>query len=97
MEWLSYLQAIGILLLLLSLLPIGAYLYKKFYQKKPVKSRIKVLEVKPVSYKAQLLLIEVEGKRLLLGLSDKGLTYLTELKAGEGEEEDVSCDSSSDG
>jgi flagellar protein FliO/FliZ len=44
--------------------------------------RIKVLEVKPISFKAQLLLIEVEGKRYLLGLTDKGLTLLTELKDG---------------
>jgi flagellar protein FliO/FliZ len=41
-----------------------------------------VLEVKPISFKAQLLLIEVEGKRYLLGLTDKGLTLLTELQDG---------------
>jgi flagellar protein FliO/FliZ len=82
MEWIQYLQGLGIILLILSLLPVMAHFYRKYQVKSLIGHRIKVLEVKPISYKAQLLLIEVEGKRYLLGLTDKGLTLLTELKDG---------------
>lgn len=82
MEWIQYLQGLGIILLILSLLPVMAHFYRKYQVKSLMGHRIKVLEVKPISYKAQLLLIEVEGKRYLLGLTDKGLTLLTELKDG---------------
>jgi flagellar protein FliO/FliZ len=43
-------------------------------------SPIKVLAVKPISYKAQILLIEVEGKKFLVGYSDKGFNLLGEIK-----------------
>jgi flagellar protein FliO/FliZ len=82
MEWIQYLQGLGIILLILSLLPVMAHFYRKYQLRGLLSHRIKVLEVKPVSFKAQLLLIEVEGKRYLLGLTDKGLTLLTELKDG---------------
>jgi flagellar protein FliO/FliZ len=82
MEWIQYLQGLGIILLILSLLPVMAHFYRKYQVKSVIGHRIKVLEVKPISYKAQLLLIEVEGKRYLIGLTDKGLTLLTELKDG---------------
>jgi flagellar protein FliO/FliZ len=80
MEWLNYLQSLGILLLILSLLPLVAHLYKKYQIKNTHNSIIKVLEIKPLSYKAQLLLIEIEGKRFLIGLTDKGFSYLGEVK-----------------
>jgi len=80
MEWIQYLQGLGIILLVLSLLPVIAHLYRKHQFRGMLSHRIKVLEVKPISFKAQLLLIEVEGKRYLLGLTDKGLTLLTELQ-----------------
>lgn len=80
MEWLNYLQSLGILLLILSALPILAHLYKRYQTKAPSTSTIKILEIKPIAYKAQLLLIEVEGKKMLVGLSDKGFSFLGELK-----------------
>ncbi len=81
MEWLSYLQNLGVLLLLLSALPIVAHFYQKYQKKFPLSSNsIKILEIKPVAYKAQILLIEVEGKKMLIGLSDKGFSYLGEIK-----------------
>ncbi|MFN3921562.1 MAG: flagellar biosynthetic protein FliO [Caldimicrobium sp.] len=84
MEWLNYLQSLGMLLLLLSALPILAYLYQKYQKKLPQRSgSIKVLEIKPIAYKAQLLLIEVEGKKMLIGLSDKGFSYLGEVKGDD--------------
>ncbi len=82
MEWIQYLQGLGIILLILSLLPVMAHFYRRYQLKNLISHRIKVLEVKPISFKAQLLLIEVEGKRYLLGLTDKGLTLLTELQDG---------------
>lgn len=80
MEWLNYLQSLGILLLILSALPILAHLYKKYQTRLPNSSVIKILEIKPVAYKAQILLVEVEGKKMLIGLSDKGFSFLGELK-----------------
>mgnify|MGYP001772712201 CR=1 FL=1 len=80
MPWLNYLEAIGILLLILSALPLLAHYYKKYQIKNQSSSLIKVLEVKPLSYKAQLLLIEIEGKKFLIGLTDKGFTNLGEIK-----------------
>lgn len=80
MEWLNYLQSLGILLLILSALPLLSYLYKKYQTRLPSASQIKILEIKPVAYKAQLLLVEIEGKRFLIGLSDKGFSFLGELK-----------------
>ena len=38
------------------------------------------MEIRPINYKAQLLLIEVDGKRILIGYSDKGFSYLGEIK-----------------
>ena len=82
MEWIQYLQGLGIILLILSLLPVIAHFYRKSQFRGMLSHRIKVLEVKPIGFKAQLLLIEVEGKRYLLGLSDKTITLLAELKDG---------------
>lgn len=81
MEWLQYLQNIGLFLLILSALPLLAHLYQKYQKKLPTSSgSIKVIEIKPVAYKAQLLLIEVDGKKMLIGLSEKGFSYLGEVK-----------------
>lgn len=80
MEWINYLQSLGIFLLVLSILPLGAYLYKKVNVKKAASNYIKILEIKPINYKAQLLLIEVKQKKLLIGYSEKGFTSLGEIK-----------------
>ncbi len=80
MEWINYLQSLGIFLLILSALPLGAHLYKKLNVKKFTSEYIKVLEIKPINYKAQILLIEVKNKKILLGYSEKGFTYLGEIK-----------------
>lgn len=80
MEWLNYLQGLGILLLILSALPLLAHFYKRYQFKTQENSSIKILEIKPLSYKAQLLLVEIEGKRFLIGLTDKGFTQLGEIK-----------------
>ncbi len=95
MNWLSYLQALGIVLLVLSLLPIGLYFYKKLrHQRFPSSNRIKVIEIRPITYKAQLLLIEVEGKRLLIGYSDAGFSYLGEVKPEDKNLEETREDAS---
>ena len=80
MEWIHYLQSLGIILLILSFFPLGAHLYKKINVKNPASNHIKILEIKPINYKAQILLIEVDKKRILLGYSEKGFTYLGEVK-----------------
>ncbi len=80
MEWINYLQSLGILLLVLSILPLGAHFYKKLNVKKFTSDHIKILEIKPINYKAQILLIEVKNKKILLGYSEKGFTHLGEIK-----------------
>lgn len=80
MDFLHYLQSLGIVLLILSLVPLGLHFYKKWNIKLPSSDKIKILAVKPINYKAQILLIEVENHKILIGLSDKGFTYLGEVK-----------------
>ncbi|MCS7150206.1 MAG: flagellar biosynthetic protein FliO [Caldimicrobium sp.] len=80
MDWLSYLQSLGIILLILSSLPLISYLNGRLKNKRQQNSHIKILEIKPIAYKAQLLFVEIEGKKLLIGLSDKGFSFLGELK-----------------
>jgi flagellar protein FliO/FliZ len=80
MDWINYLQSLGIILLILSFLPLGAHFYKKLNVKKFTSDYIKILEIKPINYKAQILLIEVKNRKILLGYSDKGFTYLGEIK-----------------
>uniref|UniRef100_A0A7V5XID7 Flagellar protein n=1 Tax=Thermodesulfobacterium geofontis TaxID=1295609 RepID=A0A7V5XID7_9BACT len=80
MEWINYLQSLGILLLVLSILPLGAHFYKRLNVKKFTSNYIKILEIKPINYKAQILLIEVKNKKILLGYSEKGFTHLGEIK-----------------
>jgi flagellar protein FliO/FliZ len=80
MEWINYLQSLGIILLILSFLPLGAHFYKKLNVKKFTSDYIKILEIKPINYKAQILLIEIKNRKILLGYSDKGFTYLGEIK-----------------
>lgn len=82
MEWLYYLQVIGVVLLILSLFPLGAHFYKKYTVKNMTDNPIKILAVKPINYKAQLLLVEVEGKKILIGYSDKGFSFLGEIRDG---------------
>jgi len=60
--------------------PLGVYLYKKINVKNTASNHIKILEIKSINYKAQILLIEVDKKRILLGYSEKGFTYLGEVK-----------------
>ena len=83
MEWINYLQSLGIILLILSIFPLGVHLYKKLNVKTSTPSHIKILEIKPINYKAQLLLIEVYGKKMLIGYSEKGLNFLGEIKNKE--------------
>ncbi len=80
MEWIQYLQSFGIFLLILSFLPLGVHLYKRFNVKNPASNYIKILEIKPINYKAQILLVDVQGKKILIGYSEKGLSFLGELK-----------------
>jgi flagellar protein FliO/FliZ len=80
MQWLGYLEALGIFLLFLSSLPLIAHFYKKISVKNSSTRYIKIIEIKPINYKAQILLIEVEKKKFLIGLSDKGFDYLGEIK-----------------
>ncbi|MCS7199009.1 MAG: flagellar biosynthetic protein FliO [Caldimicrobium sp.] len=81
MEWINYIQGLGVLFLILSALPLVSYLYSRFQKKSIQSSQIKILEIKPIAYKAQLMLIEIEGRKLLIGLSDKGFSYLGEFKS----------------
>lgn len=80
MEWIQYFQSLGLILLILSFFPLGMYVYKKFNVKNSSSNYIKILEVKPINYKAQILLIDVQGKKMLIGYSEKGLSFLGELK-----------------
>ncbi len=81
MEFLQYLQSLGIVLLILSFIPLGLHFYKKWNIKLPPSDKIKILAIKPINYKAQILLLEVENRKILVGLTDKGFAYLGEIKS----------------
>lgn len=74
-----YFKVLGATLLLLGTFLFLTHLFKKV--KGPAFSRegtIRIKEIKSLGFKAQLILVEVKDRTLLLGLSEKGLNLLRE-------------------
>jgi len=74
-----YFKVLGVTLLLLGAFLFLIYLFKK--AKGPAFSKegaIRIKEIKPLGFKAQLILVEVKDRTLLLGLSEKGLNLIRE-------------------
>ena len=80
---LTSLKSLGVLLLVLALIILAAWAAKKYLRFLPqggVRSEsIKILAVRALGPKRSVHLIEVEGKKVLLGSSEGGVTLLKEL------------------
>ena len=76
-EFLNMLFMLG---LLVGLLYVGTWIFKKMATTKMVQinetSSIKVLEQRALSTKSSLYIVEVEGKKIILGESINGITLL---------------------
>jgi len=70
---LSMVQGLG---LVIGIFLIGVHVYKKYVIKnEPFNSRrIKIIERAPLSNKAALVLAEIEGQRILVGIGAEGIT-----------------------
>ncbi|MDZ4785052.1 MAG: flagellar biosynthetic protein FliO [bacterium] len=84
----SILRMIEGLVLVAGIFLVGVHLYKKFVLKDkslPNKfrgRRIKIIERTPISSKASLLLVEIEGKKVLVGVGSENVS-ITELESNE--------------
>jgi flagellar protein FliO/FliZ len=73
---------------LFALLFVGMWLMRRFYRGRQAwgnnHSSIKIIERRPLTPKASLYVVEVEGRSLLIGLSPQGVHRVAELgDAGE--------------
>ena len=74
------LQMLIVLVLMVAALFVAARLLRRLpVFRPPIGEHMRVIERMPVGPKHQLLLVEVENRRLLLGASEQGLHHLTEL------------------
>jgi flagellar protein FliO/FliZ len=74
------LQSIGSLLLVLAILLVMVFGAKWFMQRRPQGGRrLRFVEAMALSSRDKLLIIEVDGKSLLLGVTTQNIRLLTEL------------------
>ncbi len=77
-----YLQVLGMALALCGLLLLGAWLMRRLrgLQNQKSSELIQIKGIKPISYKAHLVLIEVMGHHLLIGVGESGPRLLCQLE-----------------
>ena len=72
---------------LFALLFVGMWMMRRFYRGKQAwanqRSAIKIIERRPLTAKASLYVVEVEGRSLLIGLSPQGVHRVAELGNAE--------------
>ncbi len=83
-----YLQILGLALALCGLVVFLAWVLRRLRGLNPkgLSGAIQIKAIKPLTYKSQLVLVEVLGQRLLIGLGEGGPRLICELR-GEGHEE----------
>ncbi len=79
-------KALGALLLVLGLVLVLAWLAKRFLPFLPQAALrdskdIRLVAVKSLGPKKSLVLVEVEGRRLLVGVSDSGVTLIQDFRS----------------
>ena len=80
------LQSIGSLLLVLAILLAMVFAARWFMQRRPQGGRrLRFVEAMALGSRDKLLLIEVDGKSLLLGVTAQNIRLLAELDAQDGE------------
>ena len=78
-----YFKVLGGTFLILGIFLLVTYLFKRGRIRASGSGSIQIKEVKPLGFKAQLVLIEVKDRIMLLGLSEKGLNLIWEWKRNE--------------
>lgn len=71
-------KVVGSLLFIIAFIPLTLWLVKKFQlaQMKLSQSEIKVVSVQSLGTKEKLMLVEVEGERMLLGVTSQSINHL---------------------
>lgn len=74
-----YFKVLGVTFLLLGSFLLLVYFFKKGrMQAFSKEGAIRIKDVRPLGFKAQLILVEVKDRTLLLGLSEKGINLIRE-------------------
>lgn len=82
-----YLQVLGTALILCAGVVFFLWLVRRVQLgRRQGEETIKLLALRPLSHKAQLFLIEVEGERLLVGLGEGGPRLICKLGKGHEKE-----------
>lgn len=81
-QWMMLLRALGGLALVLALIFVLAHFAKRFFQSEKWSTSlagIKILHSLPIGSKKKLMLIEVEGRRILIGVGSESVHGICEL------------------
>lgn len=97
-QWLQLLRSLGSFALVIGLIFVLAWLAKRYFN--PQKwgmsiQGIRVVQSLPLGVKKKLMVVEVEGKRLLLGVGNDSITRLCELEGASQEQQERGNDYSS--
>lgn len=84
--WIAFGRTFGMLLIVLALLFLVVYGLKRFSVKRGQRGekRISVLEVHHLSPKEKLVLVEVTGERILIGVTPQRISTIKTLGGGDG-------------
>lgn len=95
-QWMVLGRTLGSLILVVGLILTLAWLAQKYFQPekwaKTFGSKIRIVQSLPLGNKSKLLLIDVHGKRLLLGQSAQGISLVSEIEKVEDESSVSSLD-----
>ncbi len=85
----STIRMVGSLAVVLGLIFLVLWVVRRFFTQRPLVAGgqvISVLAARHIAPKKQIVIVEVEGQKLVLGLSGDSITYLTRLgpPAGDG-------------
>jgi len=89
----SSIRMIGALGVVLGLIWLVLWLARRFFTQRPLLSGghvINVLASRHIAPKKQIVVVDVEGQRLVLGVAGDSITFLTRLESGEDFDEDSS-------
>lgn len=85
----AVLQMLIVLVVLIAIMFLAARFMRRLPMfRPPVGEHMRVIERMPLGPRHQLMLVEIEGRRLLLGASDSGVNHLVELDPAEPPEPD---------
>jgi flagellar biosynthetic protein FliO len=84
----SSIRMVGALGVVLGLIVLVLWVARRFFTQRPLMAggqSISVVAARHIAPKKQIMIVEIEGQKLVLGLSGDSITYLTRLPAAEDE------------